>query len=99
MRLQTLKPTIKAIDNRQGSSPAVKRIRGWKLLKIRERILLRDSYTCQVCGRVSVHLEVDHIVPLHLGGSESDKNRQAICTEPCHRLKSEREERERGGGG
>jgi 5-methylcytosine-specific restriction enzyme A len=94
--MSSLKPSIKTIDIRQGSPVAVKRIRGWKLIKIRERILLRDEYTCQMCGRVSRDLVIDHVVPLHLGGVESDANRQALCPD-CHRVKSEREEKERGG--
>jgi 5-methylcytosine-specific restriction protein A len=94
-KIASLKPRIATIDTRRGSSVAVERIRGWRLHKIRERILLRDGYTCRICGRVSVDLIVDHIVPLADGGRESDENRQAICAEPCHRLKSEREERGR----
>lgn len=94
-RIATLKPRIATLDMRQGSSAAVERIRGYKLTKIRERVLLRDGYACRRCGRVSVHLEVDHIVPLHLGGAESDENRAAIC-KACHELKSAAEEKGRG---
>jgi 5-methylcytosine-specific restriction protein A len=94
--IPTLKPRIATIDTRQGSSMAVERIRGYELTKIRERVLLRDGYACQRCGRVSATgLVVDHIVPLHLGGAESDSNRQALCAEPCHRIKSEQEEKGR----
>jgi 5-methylcytosine-specific restriction protein A len=96
-KINTLKPRISTIDTRQGSSVAVERIRGYELTKIRERILLRDGYACQVCGRVSVHNLVDHIVPLHLGGRESDENRQTLCG-VCHDLKSAREEKVRGAG-
>ena len=94
-RLATLPKRIATIDTRVGSSPATERIRGRALQRIRERILLRDGYTCRACGRVSVDLVVDHIIPLHLGGAESDENRQALCR-ACHDLKSEREEKERG---
>ena len=93
-KITTLKPKVATIDTRQGSGAAVQRIRGWRLHKIRERILLRDSYTCRMCGRVSTDLDVDHIVPLHLGGAESDENRQALCHD-CHKKKSEQEERQR----
>ena len=96
MTIPSLKPRINKIDTRQGSSAAVQRIRGWKLTKIRDRVLLRDDYTCCQCGYVSAYLEVDHIVPLHLGGAESDDNRQALCNE-CHTKKSEQEEKGRGG--
>jgi 5-methylcytosine-specific restriction endonuclease McrA len=73
-----LLPRLTTIDTRNGSSIATKRITGYALVKIRERIGLRDLYTCRKCGRVSVDLEVDHIVPLHLGGQESDENRQSL---------------------
>ena len=96
-KIESIKPRISKIDMRQGSSVAVERIRGWKLTKIRERILLRDDYTCQQCGRVLINGEVDHIVPLHLGGFESDMNRQYLCKE-CHQAKTEKEEKDRGVG-
>ena len=46
---------------------------------------------------MTVDGQVDHVMPLHLGGAESDENRQWICPD-CHKRKSEQEERERGGG-
>ncbi len=97
-KITSLGPRVARIDTRIGSSAAVQRIRGYKLTKIRERILWRDQFTCRVCGREwldTARLIVDHVVPLHLGGAESDENRQTLCLEPCHRLKSEREEKER----
>ena len=94
MSVSMIKPRVATVDTARGSAPAVERIRGRALDRIRKRILLRDSYTCRDCGRVSVRLEIDHEVPLSLGGAESDENRAARCTE-CHRLKSEREEKGR----
>lgn len=96
-RLSSLKPKINTLDTRQGAPVAVERIRGYELTKIRQRIGLRDLFTCQMCGRVTADGEVDHIVPLHLGGQESDENRQWLCPIPCHRLKSDQEEKERMG--
>lgn len=94
-KITSLKPKIATLDTRQGSSAAVDRIRGYRLTQIRERILLRDGYACRRCGRVSAtELVVDHIVPLHLGGAESDENRQALCR-ACHDAKSEQEEKGR----
>lgn len=95
-RLTCLKPNITTLDTRRGSSPATERIVGREHGRIRQRIMLRDQYTCRVCGRVTIHGEVDHIVPLYAGGTESDENRQWLCID-CHRVKSEREEMERGG--
>jgi 5-methylcytosine-specific restriction protein A len=40
--------------------------------------------------------EVDHIVPLELGGSDSDANKQSLCRE-CHAAKTDREREVRDG--
>ena len=93
-RLQSIERRVTTIETKRGCD-AVVRIVGRKLQRIRERILLRDEYTCQKCGRVTVDLEMDHIVPLHLGGRESDENRACLCHK-CHDLKSEGEGKERG---
>jgi 5-methylcytosine-specific restriction endonuclease McrA len=93
--INSIKPRIAIIDTRQGSNAAVNRIRGYELTKIRERTLIRDGYACRRCGRVSAtELVVDHIIPLHLGGQESDENRQVLCR-VCHDAKSEQEEKGR----
>jgi len=94
-KLPSIKPRIQKLDTKQGSSVAVPRIRGWALTKIIKRISERDGYRCQICGRVTVDGEVDHKTPLHLGGAESDHNRWLLCRD-CHRLKTEKEEKERG---
>jgi 5-methylcytosine-specific restriction protein A len=93
--MKTLKPRIATIDTRRGSPVAVDRIRGWQLHKIRQRIMKRDDYTCQMCGRVTVDGEVDHVVPLAVGGGNNMENLQYLC-KPCHKLKSDKEEKERG---
>lgn len=91
MSLKTLKPKIQTLDTRIGTAPATERIRGRKLQKINQRIGLRDMWTCQICGRVDAHGEVDHKVPLHLGGPAGpDSNMQWLCI-PCHREKSAKE--------
>ena len=94
--MDTLKPKINTIlDMRIGVSSSVKRIRGYKLTQIRKRIFLRDGYCCRGCGRESIwELKVDHIKPLHLGGKESDDNRQLLCKD-CHDAKTSKEEMNR----
>jgi len=95
MKLKTIKPKTDTISvNRADAPVAAQRIAGYALTKIRDRILLRDNYTCCACGRVSKKLVVDHIVPLHLGGAESDINRQSLCL-ACHKAKNDREFKER----
>lgn len=93
-RLQTLKPKVRSTNTITVAKPATERITGYKLQKIRERIGLRDNYTCVDCKRVTIKGEVDHEIPLHLGGAESDENRKWRCPE-CHAKKSEREEQHR----
>ena len=36
--------------------------------RIRREVLDRDGWRCQTCGKPG-RLEVDHILPLHLGGT------------------------------
>lgn len=88
--METLKPKISQSKLTKITSPSTKRITGRKGKEIRNRILLRDEYTCQKCGIVSWHLEVDHIAPLHLGGTECDENRQTLCKK-CHDEKTKQE--------
>lgn len=46
---------------------------------------------CEHCARkgiVKAAEEVDHIVPLHKGGSDTDDNKMALCRYPCHAAKT-----------
>lgn len=95
MSLVCIKPGLKPIDQRI-KGPETERITGSRHSTIRDRIILRDESTCQACHRVcSLYwLEIDHIIPLHMGGAESDENRQTLC-KACHRAKTSAEEKER----
>jgi 5-methylcytosine-specific restriction endonuclease McrA len=67
-----------------------KRITGRAWQRIRNYVLMRDNGLCVMCQdnkRITVACEVDHIVPLHLGGSNGMINLQSLCTE-CHKEKS-----------
>nr|WP_240754574.1 HNH endonuclease signature motif containing protein [Lampropedia aestuarii] len=58
--------------------------------RLREQILRRDLYLCQVCkreGRLTEATEVDHITNKSEGGTDEPKNLQAICT-CCHKSKT-----------
>jgi 5-methylcytosine-specific restriction endonuclease McrA len=71
---------------------ATKRIRGRILQRTRSR-LLRGEPLCRYClefGVLRAAVEIDHIVPLHLGGTEDDSNKQPLC-KSCHDAKSARE--------
>lgn len=60
--------------------------------RLRRQILERDGGTCQMCGSAAgepsgcapgrrCRLQVDHIIPLNQGGSDSPENLRAVCAE------------------
>ena len=50
--------------------------------RIRRRVLDRDGWRCRECRRPG-RLEVDHIKPLHRGGTDEMDNLRALCR-GCH---------------
>jgi len=57
----------------------------------RARILLRNGYTCQICGSGAgdphpldpakkLRLHIDHIVPVSQGGTDDDSNLRVLCS-------------------
>ncbi|WP_201408419.1 HNH endonuclease [Mycobacterium paraintracellulare] len=67
--------------------------RGYQWQRTRRRILRRDDWECQIRGPrcLGDASEVDKIVPISLGGSDTDdENLRAVCV-PCHRSKTARE--------
>ena len=67
----------------------------WRARRV--RILVRDSFTCRACGRMTSGQEahVDHILPLEEGGTDADDNLQVLC-KSCHGKKTRAEQRRRG---
>ena len=55
----------------------------------RELILLRDGERCGYCGTHTGKLHIDHIVPVHLGGSSKPQNLTPACPS-CNRRKGAR---------
>ena len=50
--------------------------------ELRHRIIERDNYTCQICGKYmpdEVGLHVDHIIPIKKGGKSVASNLQVLC--------------------
>lgn len=58
--------------------------------ELRKRIMIRDNYTCQMCGKYmpdEVGLHIDHIVPVSKGGKTIESNLQVLCSK-CNGRKS-----------
>jgi 5-methylcytosine-specific restriction endonuclease McrA len=51
----------------------------------RREIFRRDSYVCQYCGKHTLDLTIDHVLPRHLGGQQSWINVVAACSSCNHR--------------
>lgn len=65
------------------------RLRGRKAVEQRKRRLAKEPLCrhCKAKGIYRIADEVDHIIPLALGGDDSDANTQPLCFE-CHAVKS-----------
>ena len=58
----------------------------------RQNVLMRDNYTCQICGATvkdGAKLEIDHIIPYSKGGTNKENNLQVLCQQ-CNREKHNR---------
>jgi len=51
----------------------------------RREIYRRDHNTCQYCGRHTIDLTLDHVLPRHLGGEHIWTNVVAACPNCNHR--------------
>ncbi len=71
--------------------------------KLREKVLLRDLFTCRMCGRIqgdTSQLVADHIAP-HRGNAArfwDEANLQTLCANPCHNTHKAALERQQGAG-
>ncbi len=61
--------------------------------EVKMRVVRRDNYTCQVCGKhlLDNEVEFDHIIPISKGGSSEEHNIRLTCFK-CNRDKSDRVE-------
>lgn len=84
-RLKTLQPRVQLLDTR--ARPVIttsdSRMTGRRLQARRYAIWKRDPH-CAGCGRVVGYpggFELDHIVSLHQGGSDTEDNCQVLCVQ------------------
>lgn len=57
---------------------------------VRMDVLKRDGYRCSICliRKIKSELDVDHIIPVRMGGKFFEKeNLRTLCRE-CHKAKS-----------
>ena len=62
--------------------------------RVRQNVLMRDNYTCQICGATvkdGAKLEIDHIKPVSKGGTNNENNLQVLCQQ-CNREKHNRDD-------
>lgn len=99
--MKMLKPKVAMLRTNRVKTLVTERTRGSAWQKTRHRILMRDNGLCRCAecvasGRILVAHEVDHVVPLHEGGSDADINLSAINVD-CHKRKSAAEAAKRAG--
>ncbi len=60
--------------------------------EIKNQVIERDNFTCLCCGKTrkkgrKIRLQVDHILPVAMGGSNQISNLQALCNH-CNNIKA-----------
>lgn len=85
---KALMATANAVPGQGKPVEPVSLVRQRPPISVRKRyfVLKRDRYRCRMCHRAGVELEVDHVVPVHHGGSDMLDNLQTLCWD-CNRGK------------
>jgi 5-methylcytosine-specific restriction protein A len=101
--LQTLRPRLSAqpVERtaRVMQPPGTARMTSRPWARLRAKVLMSNPLCvkCAAAGRVQAAHEVDHIVPLHSGGTHDRSNLQPLCR-PCHADKTATEAGSRARG-
>jgi len=61
----------------------------------RKNIIRRDGNRCQYCGKKSIEMTIDHILPKSRGGNDSWENLTTACVK-CNNIKGNRTPEEAG---
>lgn len=83
------KPDGSVITRRAHSQKQLRRIAPERLpinQTMRARVLHRDRQTCRYCGNIDGPFEIDHVIPVTLGGATKLWNLVTACCE-CNRRK------------
>jgi len=51
----------------------------------RREVFRRDGFICQYCGKHTLDLTIDHVMPRHMGGPHAWTNVVAACAQCNHR--------------
>lgn len=99
-RLKTLKPRLATLDTRRIRTDTIaeRRITGRRLQDRRFKMWAANP-RCAHCGRLVEYpggFELDHKVPLHLAGEDTEENCQILCMwrdtdgvkHGCHEVKT-----------
>ncbi len=89
---ETIQEICGKIENMMEKKNHAKTQRSKMTPELREFIMKRDNYTCQICGNSKYRepnllLEVDHIHPVSAGGTTTFDNLWTLCWK-CNRSKS-----------
>jgi 5-methylcytosine-specific restriction protein A len=101
--LQTLRPRLAAQPVERTARvlqpPGTARMTSRPWARLRAKVLMSNPLCvkCAATGRVQAAQEVDHIVPLHSGGTHDRSNLQPLCR-PCHAEKTAAEAGSRARG-
>lgn len=57
---------------------------------IRKDVLRRDRYSCRICKQRfrKKFLDIDHMIPVQMGGQLLDKNNLRTLCKECHKMKT-----------
>jgi 5-methylcytosine-specific restriction protein A len=82
-------PVPTSPDVRRDGRGRIRRTGGWALQQLRRRWFTAHPLCvhCLRAGRIRLATELDHIVPLLVGGADDDTNRQGLC-HTCHEAKT-----------
>ncbi len=63
--------------------------------EVKHYVFQRDNYQCRSCGKMQQEtaLELDHIIPIALGGSNDISNLQTLCRRCNQRKKHHLDQR------